>query len=146
MAANLSLSAIGLESVAEVHRNLSPVRLIEHALKSGEGVLAESGALRVTTGKNTGRSPNDKFVVDDPEVSDQIWWGDVNRPIQPEAFERLYQKVIAHLQDRPLSVFDGFAGADPEYRLPIRVVNEIAWHNHFAHQLFVRPSEEELAN
>lgn len=146
MAANLSLSAIGLESVAEVHRNLSPVRLIEHALKSGEGVLAESGALRVTTGKNTGRSPNDKFVVDDPEVSDQIWWGDVNRPIQPEAFERLYQKVIAHLQDRPLYVFDGFAGADPEYRLPIRVVNEIAWHNHFAHQLFVRPSEEELAN
>ncbi len=146
MAAKISLSAIGLENVSEVHRNLSPVRLIEHALKSGEGVLADSGALRVTTGKNTGRSPKDKFVVDDPEFSDQIWWGDVNRPIKPEAFERLYQKVVTHLQDRPLYVFDGFAGADPEYRLPIRVVNEIAWHNHFAHQLFVRPSEEELAN
>ena len=146
MMANPSLSAIGLENVAEVYRNLSPVHLIEHTLRNGEGVLAESGALRVTTGSNTGRSPNDKFVVDDPEVSDQIWWGDVNRPIKPDAFERLYQKVVAHLQSRPLYVFDGFAGADPEYRLPIRVVNEIAWHNHFAHQLFVRPSEEELAN
>ena len=146
MMADISLSAIGLENVAEAHRNLSPVRLIEHTLRNGEGVLADSGALRVTTGKNTGRSPNDKFVVDDPEFSDQIWWGDVNRPIKPEAFERLYEKVVAHLQDRPLYVFDGFAGADPEYRLPIRVVNEVAWHNHFAHQLFIRPTVEELAD
>ena len=144
MMADLSLSEVGLEKVAEVHRNLSPALLIEHSLRSGEGVLAESGALRVTTGKNTGRSPNDKFVVDDPEFSDQIWWGDVNRPFKPEAFERLYEKVVSHLQNGPLYIFDGFAGASPEYRLPIRVVNEVAWHNHFAHQLFVRPSEEEL--
>ncbi len=144
--AEMGLSAIGLENVAEIHRNLSPVHLIEHTLRNGEGVLADSGALCVTTGRNTGRSPNDKFVVDDPEFSDQIWWGDVNRPFKPEAFERLYEKVVSHLRKRPLYIFDGFAGAEPEYRLSIRVVNEVAWHNHFAHQLFVRPSEEELAN
>ena len=144
--ADMGLSAIGLEDVEEVHRNLSPVHLIEHTLRNGEGVLADSGALRVTTGRNTGRSPNDKFVVDDPEFSDQIWWGDVNRPFKPEAFERLYEKVVSHLRNRPLYIFDGFAGAEPAYRLPIRVVNEVAWHNHFAHQLFVRPSEEELEN
>ncbi len=139
-----SLSAIGIENAGEVHRNLSPSDLIDLSVKSGEGVLADSGALRVTTGKNTGRSPNDKFIVDEPDNSDQIWWGEINRPFKPEDFERLHQKAVAHLQNRPLYVFDGFAGADPEYRLPIRVVNEVPWHNLFAHLLFIRPTEEEL--
>ena len=139
-----SLSAIGIENVAEVYRNLSPSDLIKRSLESGEGVLADSGALRVTTGKNTGRSPNDKFIVDEPEISDQIWWGEINRPFKPEAFERLHQKAVSHVRNRPLYIFDGFAGTDPEYRLAIRVVNEVPWHNLFAHQLFVRPTEEEL--
>ncbi len=139
-----SLAASGIENAAEVYRNLSHSDLIKRSLESGEGVLADSGALRVTTGKNTGRSPNDKFIVDEPDISDQIWWGEINRPFQPEAFERLHQKAVAHLQNLPLYVFDGFAGTDPEYRLAIRVVNEVPWHNLFAHQLFVRPTEEEL--
>lgn len=139
-----SLSAIGIENAAEVYRNLSPSDLIKRSLESGEGVLADSGALRVTTGKNTGRSPHDKFIVDEPEISDQIWWGAINRPFKPEAFERLHQKAVSHVRNRPLYIFDGFAGTDPEYRLAIRVVNEVPWHNLFAHQLFVRPTEEEL--
>ncbi|MCZ6879481.1 MAG: phosphoenolpyruvate carboxykinase (ATP) [Acidobacteria bacterium] len=139
-----SLSAIGIENAAEVYRNLSPSDLIKRSLESGEGVLADSGALRVTTGKNTGRSPNDKFIVDEPEISDQIWWGKINRPFKPEDFERLHQKAVSHVRNRPLYIFDGFAGTDPEYRLAIRVVNEVPWHNLFAHQLFVRPTEEEL--
>ena len=139
-----SLSAIGIENAAEVYRNLSPSDLIKRSLESGEGVLADSGALRVTTGKNTGRSPHDKFIVDEPEISDQIWWGEINRPFKPEDFERLHQKAVSHVRNRPLYIFDGFAGADPEYRLAIRVVNEVPWHNLFAHQLFIRPTEEEL--
>ncbi|MCZ6768401.1 MAG: phosphoenolpyruvate carboxykinase (ATP) [Acidobacteria bacterium] len=139
-----SLSAIGIENAAEVYRNLSPSDLIKRSLESGEGVLADSGALRVTTGKNTGRSPHDKFIVDEPEISDQIWWGKINRPFKPEDFERLHQKAVSHVRNRPLYIFDGFAGTDPEYRLAIRVVNEVPWHNLFAHQLFVRPTEEEL--
>ena len=82
--------------------------------------------------------------MDDLEVSKEIWWGASNRPFTPDAFERLRLKMTAYLQNRPLYVFDGFAGTDPRYRLPIRVVNELAWQNLFAHQLFVRPSEEEL--
>ncbi|MDA2933990.1 phosphoenolpyruvate carboxykinase (ATP) [Acidobacteria bacterium AH-259-D05] len=139
-----NLLEIGIQDLAEVHRNLLPSELVEHSLRNEEAILAHSGALRVTTGKNTGRSPNDKFTVEDPEFADEIWWGEVNRPFSPEAFERLREKAVNHLRNRTVYIFDGFAGADPRYRLPIRVINELAWHNLFAHQLFVRPSEEEL--
>ena len=135
-----------LSESKKVYRNLLPPQLIEHSLNRNEAVLAQSGALRVTTGKNTGRSPNDKLVAKDPEFSKDIWWGEVNRPISPESFDRLYEKVTAHLKGKTLYVFDGFAGADPQYHLPIRVVNEVAWHNLFAHQLFIRPTAEELEN
>jgi len=138
------LLKLGIRNIDKVYKNLSAPELVEHCLERGEGVLADSGALRVTTGSNTGRSPKDKFVVEDPEFSKEIWWGEINRPISPEAFDALLNKVLSYIQNRPLYVFDGFAGADPQYRLPIRVVNELAWHNLFAHQLFVRPSEAEL--
>ena len=100
----------------------------------------------MTTGKYTGRSPNDKFVVDDPEISEQIWWGPVNRPFPPQAFARLHRMVADYLKDRSLYLFSGFAGADPEYRLPIQVITERAWHSLFAHQLFIRPTPQELAS
>ena len=141
---NFDLASEGIRNVSQLHRNLSPSHLVEHALQRGEGMLVESGALRVITGKHTGRSPNDKFVADDLTVSEEIWWSKANLPFKPDAFEQLRRKVTAYLQSRPLYVFDGFAGADPKYRLPIRVINEFAWHNLFAHQLFLRPSEEEL--
>lgn len=142
----LDLKETGIRNLKAVFRNLTPPLLVEESLRREEGILTRSGALRVTTGKYTGRSPNDKFVVEDPGFADRIWWGPVNRPIQPDVFERLREKVAAYLQNRPLYVFDGFAGADPEYRLPIRVINERAWHNLFVHQLFIRPTAQELAD
>lgn len=130
---------------AQVHRNLPVPALIEVALAQGEGRLTESGALATLTGKYTGRSPGDKFIVDEPEVHDKIAWGPVNQPFAPQAFDRLLDRVTAYLSGKELFVFDGFAGAEPKYRLPIRVVNEYAWHNLFVHQLFLRPTAAELA-
>lgn len=129
---------------AKVNRNLPVARLTEEAIKNGEGILTPSGALRVTTGKYTGRSPKDKFIVDEPSVHDKIAWGSVNQPISKEKFAALYREVINYLQDKELYVFDGFAGADQSYRLPIRIINEFAWQNQFVHQLFIRPTAEEL--
>lgn len=124
--------------------NLSVSQLVETALERKEGVLASSGALQVDTGKYTGRSPKDKFIVQEPSVMDHVDWGAVNKPISVQQFERLYQKAQDYMADKDLFVFDGYAGADSEYRLPIRVVNEYAWHNLFVQQLFVRPTQEEL--
>ena len=141
----IGLEELGLEPRRDVHHNLPAPALIEHAIRREEGVLVRSGALATTTGARTGRSPDAKFTVDEPEVHDEIWWGDVNRPVSRETFDRLQRKVADHLSDRELYVFDGFAGADPEYQLSVRVVNEKAWHNLFAHQLFLRPRRSQLA-
>lgn len=127
-----------------VYFNLSVPQLIEMALTRNGGRLTSTGALTVETGKYTGRSPKDRFIVDEPSVHHQIDWGPVNRPFSPEKFHRLHTDVLAYLKDKELFVFDGFVGADPTYRLPIRVINEYAWHNLFAHQLFIRPTAEEL--
>lgn len=126
--------------------NLSVPLLVEAALKRGEGILTDKGALNTLTGKFTGRSPKDKFVVDEASVHDKINWGPVNQPISVEKFDKLHADVLDYLTQKELFVFDGFAGAELAYRLPIRVVNEYAWHNLFAHQLFIRPTSEELAN
>lgn len=132
-------------AATKVHFNLPVTQLVEMAVKRGEGILTDKGALNALTGKFTGRSPKDKFVVDEASVHDKINWGPVNQPISEEKFQLLHQDVMAYLQEKELFVFDGFAGADETYRLPIRVVNEFAWHNLFARQLFIRPSAEELA-
>ncbi|MBE1440734.1 phosphoenolpyruvate carboxykinase (ATP) [Paenibacillus sp. OAS669] len=128
-----------------MHRNASADALIEHALLRKEGQLASTGAFAVTTGKYTGRSPKDKFIVEEPSVMEHIAWGAVNQPMSQVHFEKLYAKAMDYMKARELFVFDGFAGADEEYRLPIRVINERAWHNLFVRQLFIRPTEEELA-
>ncbi|MGE5704529.1 MAG: phosphoenolpyruvate carboxykinase (ATP) [Clostridia bacterium] len=133
-------------AAANTHYNLSVAQLVEIAVKRGEGVLTDKGALNALTGKFTGRSPKDKFIVDEASVHENIDWGSVNQPIASEKFETLYADVLEYLQKKDLYVFDGFAGADEKYRLPIRVVNEYAWHNLFARQLFIRPTEAELAN
>ena len=138
------LESLGITNPGHVYRNLSVPRLVEHALIRGEGQLAANGALRVSTGKYTGRSPNDKFIVDEPETHDQIVWNHLNRPISEEHFERLYRKVLDYVDERDLYVFDGYVGADPRYRFGVRVVNEFAWQNLFVHQLFLRPNPEEL--
>ena len=129
-----------------VHRNLSPARLVEAALRKGEGCLTATGALAITTGKYTGRSPEDKFIVDTPSVHDKISWGSVNVPMKPEVYEAIKIKMLAYMQNRELFIFDGFAGADPKTRRKFRVINTMACQNLFIHQLLIRPTEEELEN
>lgn len=128
-----------------VHTQLTVAELVEQATRRGEAVLTADGAVRAETGKYTGRSPKDKFIVEEPSTKDRIDWGPVNRPFDAVKFETLYKKVIDHLKMKDaLYVFKGFAGADPDSRLAIQTINEYAWHNLFAHQLFIRPTAEEL--
>ncbi len=129
-----------------VHRNLSPALLVEASLRRNEGELSARGCLVSETGKRTGRSPKDKFTVKDAVTADKVAWGSVNLPFSPEKFDALYDRVIEYLQGKELFVQDLFCGADPRYQLPIRVINEFAWHNLFVHQLFIRPTMEELAS
>ncbi|QWU47333.1 MULTISPECIES: phosphoenolpyruvate carboxykinase (ATP) [Bacillus] len=124
---------------------LSVPQLVEKVLMRNEGKLTSTGAVSASTGKYTGRSPKDKFIVKEASVADKIAWGAVNQPISEEHFNKLYTKVLEYLKEKEeLFIFKGFAGADRNYRLPIQVVNEYAWHNLFVHQLFIRPNEEEL--
>ena len=109
-------------------------------------MLTVDGALCAETGKYTGRSPKDKYIVEEASSKDKIDWGKVNQPISAEIFDNLYVKVINYLKEKDeLFVFKGFAGADKESQLSIQVINEYAWHNLFCHQLFIRPTEEELS-
>ncbi len=128
-----------------VHRNLSPALLVEASLRRNEGELSARGCLVSATGKRTGRSPKDKFTVKDSITADKVAWGSANQPFPPEKFDALYDRVIEYLHGKELFVQDLFCGADPRYQLPIRVINEFAWHNLFVHQLFIRPTVEELA-
>lgn len=129
----------------KVHRNLSAPKLIEAAIGRGEGQLAANGALACDTGDRTGRSPGDKFLEDTPGIHDNIDWGGVNKPITPENFARLEAKLTEHLKTRSeVYRFDGYAGADPEYRLKVSVVTEKAWHNLFAKTLFINVPPAEL--
>lgn len=127
--------------------NLSVPLLVEKILERKEGVLTATGAVQASTGAYTGRSPKDKFIVRDASSEDDVNWGAVNQPIDEASFHRLYEKVMKHLANqKEIYQFKGFAGADPNYRLPIQVINEYAWHNLFARQLFINPSDEELAS
>jgi phosphoenolpyruvate carboxykinase (ATP) len=135
---------LGIIAPKAVYYQLSPAVLTEKALERGEGTLSETGALVVNTGKYTGRSPDDRYVVDVPCIHNDVDWGKINVPISAEKFDSIYQKLTAYLQGRDIFVFDGFAGADSAYHLPVRIVNELASQNLFIHQLLVRPTEEEL--
>ncbi|MEA4969359.1 MAG: phosphoenolpyruvate carboxykinase (ATP) [Candidatus Pelethousia sp.] len=140
------VESLGIISPKAVYRNLNPAQLTERALERGEGTLSNTGALVVTTGKYTGRSPEDRFVVDTPAIHDDIDWGKVNVPISPAAFEGIYNRMTAYLQGREIFIFDGMAGADPQFSLNVRVVNELASQNLFMHQLLLRPTAEQLAD
>ena len=139
------LEVLGIHQVATAYWNLSPAELVEHALQNKEGVLAANGALMCDTGKFTGRSPKDKFTVKDEKTADSVWWGDINIPFSPEQFDALHQKMVKFLENKNVYVRDAYAGADPDYRLSLRVVNTRAWHNLFCNNLFLRPQAEELA-
>jgi phosphoenolpyruvate carboxykinase (ATP) len=141
---NSHLEALGLKQLGAVHYQLSVPLLIEAALRKQEGVLSDTGALVVETGQYTGRSPEDRYIVDTPSVTNDIDWGKVNRPLPEADFERIYQKMLAYLEQKTAYVFDGFAGADPEHALPVRFITELASHNVFVHQLFIRPTLSQL--
>ncbi|MFS0864458.1 phosphoenolpyruvate carboxykinase (ATP) [Fredinandcohnia sp. 179-A 10B2 NHS] len=130
-----------------VLHDLSVSVLVEKVLARKEGILTSTGAVRATTGKYTGRSPEDKYIVEEASTKDKIDWGKVNQPISEATFEKLYTKVLTYLKEQnEVFVFNGYAGADKKVRMPIQVINEFAWHNLFAQQLFIRPTEEDLEN
>ncbi|MFI5255338.1 MAG: phosphoenolpyruvate carboxykinase (ATP), partial [Candidatus Limnocylindrales bacterium] len=136
---------IGAAGGPHVHHNLSVPILYEAAIRRDEGVIAAGGPLVVMTGKHTGRSPKDKFVVDEPASHDKVWWGEINQPIDEAHYERLREKVIGHLAAHESFVKDAYVGADPFHRRSVRVTTETAWASLFAHNLFIRPSADELA-
>ena len=124
--------------------NCSAPILYEESIRRGETQLGEGGSLLALTGSHSGRSPNDRFVVEESETSGDIWWGDVNCPMSEENFEKLLSKMLRHYEGRDAFVQDCYAGADTKYRLPIRVVTENAWHNLFARNMFIQPADSEL--
>lgn len=129
-----------------VFRNLTPTELYEHAIKNEEGVLTKDMALRVMTGKYTGRSPKDKFTVEEETSKEKVDWGSINQPISEDTFNHLYKKVTDYLKDRKIYVMDLFCGADPDHRLPLTVISEASYHALFSWNMFVRPTEDELKN
>jgi phosphoenolpyruvate carboxykinase (ATP) len=133
----------GLGAVATAYWNLTPAELVEHALRRGEAALSADGALICHTGEFTGRSPDDKFVVEEPGSKDAIWWGKVNRPFPPERFAALREKIQAHFAGRDAYVLDAYAGADPAHRIRVRIVTEAAWQSLFARNMFVREEDPE---
>ncbi len=137
------LDKIGLRHVAQAHWNLQVPALYEAAIRRGEGEMTDGGPLAVRTGQHTGRSVNDKFIVKEPGSEKNIDWGTVNRPIDPVNFEGLRRRMLAYLQNRDVFVLDTFGGADPTYRLPVRVITEHAWQSLFARNMFIRTTPEE---
>lgn len=131
-----ALQRAGIRHAGKVHWNLAIPALVEQAIARGEGKLASNGAFTASTGKYTGRSPGDKYVVDRPEYHDKIWWGKVNQPFSIARYEALRARVGAYLQRRELFVTDAVVGADPRYGIKVRTITELAWHSHFANLLF----------
>lgn len=139
----LDLSRLNL-GVEKALYQLDVPQLVEEAIKNGEGTLTSEGALAIDTGKFTGRSPKDRFIVSDDITRDAVWWGDINMPFDPANFDRLLEKVCAYLNQGKFYVRDGFACADPAYKTRVRVITETAYQNLFSYNLFLRPTEAEL--
>ena len=142
----LNLESLGLHNINQVHRNLSVESLIEETIKNGEGIIGPRGATIVDTGKFTGRSPKDKYIVDESSSSDKIWWGSVNKKIDEKIFDELYQSVIDYYNsdDSKTYLFDGFAGFDPSHNINIRIIAKRAWQAHFVNNMFIRPEIDQL--
>ena len=141
----VDLSEHGLEPSGNVHWNMGPEELHQMAVELNEAKLTSDSVLLAVTGERTGRSPNDRFIVDEAGMAEEVWWGEVNRPTAPAVFDRLLVKVQEHLNSvENVFVKDAFCGADKDYRMPVRLVTEKAWHAAFMHNMFVRATEEEI--
>ncbi|MCD6527140.1 MAG: phosphoenolpyruvate carboxykinase [Desulfuromonas sp.] len=136
----------GITNVKSIKRNLCTPALYEEIICRGEGHLSYQGPIVVSNRDYTGRSPNDRFIVKSGKSADDIWWGDVNRPFDADKFDALYNRMMAFLQERDLFVQDCFAGADKEYRLPVRVISTRAWNSLFARNMLIKATDAELEN
>lgn len=147
MTKKYTLEDQGITGTGEIFWNLTAPKLYEESIRRGESSIAAHGPLLALTGAYTGRSPNDKFTVKDATTEDKIWWGSVNKPFESAKFDALHSKVLDYLKGKDLFVQDCYAGAHPKHRVSIRVINQYAWHNLFARNMFVRIDDEaELAN
>lgn len=134
----------GLENIRTVYWNLSAAPLLEKAFLRQEGHMTKHGAFIALTGEHTGRSPNDRFIVEDDNTKDDVWWGEVNRPITPDHFQGVLEKIQKHLSGKDVFVQDCYCGANPSHRLRIRQISENAWHSLFARNMFIQPAAESL--
>jgi phosphoenolpyruvate carboxykinase (ATP) len=140
---DFGLEYLGLQNVSKVNWNLSVPELYEEAIRRGEGQLADLGPLVVSTGEHTGRSANDKYIVDEPASHASIWWGKVNIGYPEDRFDALFNRMINYLNNSSVYAQDCYAGADPHYRYPVRIVTTYAWHSIFARNMFISPEGQE---
>lgn len=143
-ASNFGLEKQGLHNLAAAHWNLSVPVLYEQAVRRGEGLVAAGGAFVARTGAFTGRTPKDKYIVEEASSKTDIWWGEINKPVSEAQFESMYRRVAGYFQGRELFVQDLYGGADPDYRLKVRIVSPSAWHSMFVRNMFIRPRTDAL--
>ena len=139
-------SSIGLKNTGNQFWNLTPAELVEDTILQGQGLLSDTGALAIDTGEFTGRSPQDRFIVEDDITKDSVWWGGINKGISEAHFDTIYERMQAYLSGRDLYVRDSYACADDDFRMNIRVITELPWSNMFAYNMFLRPENHELEN
>jgi phosphoenolpyruvate carboxykinase (ATP) len=144
VASSFGLNKQGLRHLAAQHWNLSVPVLYEYAVRRGEGMVAAGGAFVVRTGAFTGRTPRDKYIVEEASSKADIWWGDINKPVTEDKFESMYRRLAAYFQRREVFVQDLHGGADPDYRLKVRIVTDSAWHSMFVRNMFIRPRTDAL--
>ena len=144
VASSFGLNKQGLRHLAAQHWNLSAPVLYEYAVRRGEGMVAAGGAFVVRTGAFTGRTPRDKYIVEEASSKADIWWGDINKPVTEDKFESMYRRLAAYFQRREVFVQDLHGGADPDYRLKVRIVTDSAWHSMFVRNMFIRPRTDAL--
>ena len=143
---NSDLKKIGLNNLGNQFWNLTPAELVEDSIILGEGLLTDTGALAIETGEFTGRSPKDRFIVEDLVTKNTVWWGDINLPISEDKFDNLYRDMRLFLENKDVYVRDAYVCANDEHRMNLRVVTELPWSNMFAHNMFLRPTKEEIDN
>jgi phosphoenolpyruvate carboxykinase (ATP) len=143
---NTSLADLGINKFKTAYWNLSPKELVAHTIQNRQGLLSDTGALVVYTGKFTGRSPQDRFIVKDKVASNTVDWNDINKPILPMYYQQLRSKIVNYLADKEVYVRDAYACADEKYRLSLRLVAEYPWSAMFANNMFLRPTTNEILN
>ena len=141
-----NLSKLGFKEISKVYWNLSPSDLTKITVQKGMGRIASSGALAINTGKFTGRSPKDRFIVKDQITQDAVWWGDINIPFEERNFDGIYDKMMSYFKGKEIYLRDAYACSLPEYQLNLRVINEFPWSNQFASNMFIDPKSEDLTH